>query len=157
DDYYIGPDSLEKAVKAMDLTSNKFYYFTMFLENAEGHRKIQKYHFNKINYWKLFYSAYVPHPTLVISKKQYQTVGLFDESFKITGDHDFILRLCRKYQGQFVDWPLTVMKQGGISGRNNKVTFAEFKRATIKNGLPAWLAEILFRFKVLKLRFTKKF
>jgi glycosyltransferase involved in cell wall biosynthesis len=156
DDFYFSNESLEKAIALIGGAQNKFFYFTMAKDYWDGTRDFQQYPFNWLNKMRLYYSAYIPHPTLFISRQQYVAVGFYDESFKLAADHDFILRLCKKYHGQFIDMPLVVMKQGGASSENNLKTFEEFKRVTIKHNLPAWLAEIIFRFKVFKLRFTKK-
>jgi glycosyltransferase involved in cell wall biosynthesis len=152
DDYYVGTDSLSEVMKRVEKDQNKFYYCAMFLEKENGQRTVQKYPFNWFNYWKLFYSAYLAHPTLLVNRKQYQKIGLYDESFKIAADHDLILRLCKKYQAEFINLPLTVMRLGGASSHDNKETFAEFKRVTIKNGLPKFLAQLIFKFKVWKLK-----
>ncbi|MCX6790712.1 MAG: glycosyltransferase family 2 protein [Candidatus Gribaldobacteria bacterium] len=151
DDYYTTPNALSDFIQRVKSDQNKFYYGTMYLENENGKRTVQKYPFNWLNYWKLYYSAYIAHPTLLVNQEQYQQIGLYDESFKIAADHDLILRLCKKYRAQFLDVPLTVMSLGGASAKDNRKTFNEFKRVTIKNGLPIWLAEIIFRFKVWKL------
>ena len=47
------------------------------------------------------------------------------------------------------------MQQEGRSSRDNIETFKEFRDVTIKNGLPKFIAEIFFKFKVFKMKLFK--
>jgi len=155
DDYYINNNVIEKAVEYLDDSGKYFYYFTMIHEYANGKKKTYKYPIHWWNKFKLYYSAYIPHMTLWVTRKQYEDIGLYDTNFKIAGDHDLILRLIKKYKPFFINMPLTAMRMGGMSAENYKLTFEEFKMATIKNGLPKWLADLIFRFKILKYKLFK--
>lgn len=150
DDFYASKDSIAQAVRAMGEPAGAFYYFTLHFQEKNGKIREQKYRFSRLNYWKLYYSAYIAHPTLLVSKKQYEAVNYYDPTFKICGDHDLILKLCKKFKARFVDIPLTVMRAGGVSEQNMAKTFREFKEATVQNGFPAFLAEIIFWFKLGK-------
>lgn len=148
DDYYVSNNVIEKAVKRID-SSDKFYYCIMIHE-FENKKKTYKHPIHWWNKWKMYYSSYIPHMTLWVSKKQYEEIGLYDTSFKIAADHDFILRLMKKYKPIFLNIPLTVMRMGGISSSDDIATFNDFKEVTIKNGLSRFLAELIYRFKLLK-------
>lgn len=154
DDYYVDNRAIEKAVGYLDSSGKNFYYFTMIHELPDGTRKTYKHPINWLNRFKLYYSAYIPHMTLFVTKKQYQDIGLYDINFKIAADHDLILRLLKKYKPIFIDIPLTIMRIGGVSAEDEKLTFEEFKKATVKNGLPRFLAEIIFRFKIWKYKIS---
>jgi len=63
---------------------------------------VKSYHDrNIIRYWRAgsFYPVSLslgwmpPHPTIFARRSVYKKIGLFDTSFKISGDYDFILRL----------------------------------------------------------------
>ena len=58
-----------------------------------------------------------PHPTLFLKKEVYQKHGLFDISFKIAGDYDFMLRvmLDKEINLQYLPETITKMRQGGVS------------------------------------------
>lgn len=154
-DYYVGNDVFEKVAKHLNNPEKKFYYFSMLHEFSNGIKKTYKNPIYWWNRWKLFYSAYIPHMALIASKEQYQNIGLYDINLKIAADHDFILRLMKKYRPIFIDIPLSVMEMGGISAIDPRRTFKEFRDATIKNGLPKFLAELIFRFKMWKHKFLK--
>lgn len=153
DDFYAHNDCLAKAAAILKNPEINFYYFTLIFEDLTGRRRKQKYPFNFLNHLKLFYSAYLPHPTLFVAKNQYEEIGVFDAQFNVAADHDLILRLCRRYRPVFVDLSMTVMRDGGHSSRDWAKTARDFRNVTIKNGLPVWIAELFFRFKLFKNRF----
>ena len=148
DDYYVSDDVLGEIAPVLS-DEKHFYYFTL-LFNAEGKITKQKFHFNKLNFLKLFYSAYIPQPTMFVSKSQFNAVGAFDLNFKIASDHDMILRLCRRFPPFFFDIDCTMMRSGGYSEKNILRGFAEFRDIVIKQGLPPSVANLLYRFKVWK-------
>lgn len=155
DDYYVNNKVLEKVIPNLKDPNKYFYYFSMWLENIAG-REIYKYKYSRLKHWLLYYSAYLPHPTMFVAKEQYDKIGLFDLNFKIAADHDLILRLCRVYRPKFVGWPVAVMQLGGLSGQNMQVTFTEFAQVTVKNGLNRHLANLIYRFKILKYNLLNK-
>lgn len=154
DDYYVNNKVLERVVPNLKDPNKYFYYFSMWLEDIAG-RKIYKYKYSWLRHWLLYYSAYLPHPTMFVAKEQYYKAGLFDLNFKIAADHDLILRLCKEYVPKFIDLPVTVMQLGGFSSLSQKETFLDFKKCTIKQGLPRWLATIIYYFKIIKYRLTR--
>jgi glycosyltransferase involved in cell wall biosynthesis len=150
DDHYVSNDAIRRVAEVLDNSGKNFYYFTMVHEMPNGEKRTYKHPINWLNKFKLWYSAYIPHMTLFVMKKQYDEIGLYDTNFKIAADHDLILRLLKKYKPVFCDIPLTIMRIGGVSSENEEITFRDFRDVTIKNGLPKWLAEIIYKFKVWK-------
>ena len=61
-----------------------------------------------------------PHPTLFLREDVYQKHGLFDTSFKIAGDYDFMLRILKDNEIKVLYVPniITKMKIGGVSNKN---------------------------------------
>ena len=70
-----------------------------------------------------------PHPTFFIKKSVYNKYGLFDESFKIAADYDFILRVLgkNKISMAYIPKVLYKMRVGGISNRNIKTIIQKSK------------------------------
>ncbi len=139
DDRYVNRNVLSRVVPQLDLTRTN--YFSMLME--EKGRFLYTYRF-PFSYWRMFVSAKLPHPALIVSKDQYARVGVYDTSFRIAADHEFILRLIRRYPPKFVDAPLVVMEQGGLSARDTRFTYWEFMEACVKNGLPRWVAILIY-------------
>lgn len=131
DDFYAAPDVLEKAVHL--LNPMRTNYFLMWREFANGQRDLQNWGYSR---WRLFISAFLPHPALMVSKKQYEVVGIYDTRYRIAADHDMILRLTAKWPGLKHELPLTVMKQGGLSELNMVEALGEFRSVTERHGLP---------------------
>lgn len=52
---------------------------------------------------------YISTPVALVKKRCFENVGLFDENFKSRQDHDMFLRICQKYQADFVDESLVGM------------------------------------------------
>lgn len=63
-----------------------------------------------------------PHTSLFFKKNLLNEIGYYDESFKISSDYDFILRLFRKEKIKifFLNKFTIKMRSGGISNKNIK-------------------------------------
>ena len=61
-----------------------------------------------------------PHPTLFLKKEVYEKYGLFDLSYKISADYDFMLRIFKDTKLKFGYLPkvVTKMRVGGASNRS---------------------------------------
>jgi len=82
---------------------------------------------------KIYQEMPYPHVSAVISNKVYKEVGLFDEKFKIAGDHDMAVRIILKgYSYVYVDQVVATLQKGGIS--NSIKANIEFCKAAIQNG-----------------------
>jgi glycosyltransferase involved in cell wall biosynthesis len=87
----------------------------------------------------------VNHPTCFVRRQIYQTYGLFNKSYRVAMDYEFILRLCRhKVYFLYLNTVITNMRTGGVScglagireardilirngGKINKVRFYYYK------------------------------
>lgn len=138
DDFYASNNVLEKIVPL--LAPNALNYADLIRLNTDGSRIRQSYRFRK---WPLYISAFLPHPSLVVSAEQYRTAGLYDSSFRIAADHDLILRLLDRYPANHIEVEMTVMRQSGVSATNLDVTMSEFGRVLRKHNLPSILVVIL--------------
>lgn len=88
----------------------------------------------------------IPHPGTVHHKSLFADYGEFDESFKIAGDYEFLLRELKTAQAHFIPNLTTVcMQVGGISSNpiNTVMQLKEVRRAQKKHGYGwpsfAWL------------------
>lgn len=81
-----------------------------------------------------------PHPTLYVRKAVYDRLGLFDTSYRIAADYDFILRLLttKGIQIRYIPEVLVCMRLGGASNRSLKNLLQkslEDYRALKRNGV----------------------
>jgi len=65
---------------------------------------------------KIYQEMPYPHVSAVISNKVYKKVCLFDEKFKIAGDHDMAVRIILKgYSYVYIDQEIAILQKGGVS------------------------------------------
>lgn len=78
----------------------------------------------------------LPHPSIFVPRSVYKEIGLFDTSFKISADYDF---LCRCYQQSInfvhVDQVISIASPRGVSS-NYYLTEIEYLKSRLKNHLP---------------------
>lgn len=144
DDFYADTHVLEHAVDC--LNPQRVNYFQIWRQHKDGRRDLQDWSYSR---WRLFVSAFLPHPGLIVSRTQYDIVGFYDTSYRVAADHDMILRLTARWQGLKHDFPLTVMDQGGISAVRLDLSLNEFCIVTKRHGLPRLIAYLVTKFKKL--------
>ena len=79
------------------------------------------------------YDIGVFHPATFVGRKVYETVGLFDEQFKLNADTDFILR-CYKEKKNFVFVPyvLSNMSDGGATNSGHTAKEMQDRKLVLK-------------------------
>ena len=86
----------------------------------------------------------IPHQGVMHRRSLFEQKGLFDESFRIAGDYEWLLRELKTAEAYFIpDLITTGMRQGGISSdpANTLVAMHEIRRAQRMHGqrFPRWL------------------
>ncbi|MHC4052560.1 glycosyltransferase family 2 protein [Bradyrhizobium sp. 25ACV] len=138
DDYYNAHDVLARIVPR--LVEDSVNYCDLVRAEPDGRRVLQRYHFKK---WPLYFSAYLPHPSLIVSAKQYAEVGAYDTTFRVAADHDMILRLVERYPANHISIDMTVMRQSGVSATNLDWSMREFGMVLKKHNIPATLVSVI--------------
>jgi glycosyltransferase involved in cell wall biosynthesis len=96
----------------------------------------------------------LPHNSVFHRKILFEKNGLFDESFRIAGDYELLLRELKDHDPTFVDSVIVaVMESGGLSSNylNGVETVNEKMKARVKNGflaLSTGLIWMYFRFSI---------
>ena len=92
----------------------------------------------------------IPHPGTMHRRDLFEQHGYFDESFRIAGDYELLLRDLKTADAEFIPDLVTVgMLQGGISSnpKNTLLQLHEVRRAQQKHGLKLpsanWLMAVL--------------
>lgn len=79
----------------------------------------------------------LPHQGVMHRSRLFEQHGEFDESFRIVGDYEFLLRELKDRDAVFIpDMILTGMRQGGVSSKPEqslKILY-EIRRAQVKHG-----------------------
>jgi glycosyltransferase involved in cell wall biosynthesis len=88
----------------------------------------------------------IPHPGAMHRKILFNKNGNFDETFKIAGDYELLLRELKSGDAEFIPIIVTGVRQGGVSSdaSNSRVLLREVRRAHIKHGLYIPSANFLF-------------
>ena len=123
DDFLVSNDIINNLVSFMKSESLDGVYGDLQYVNKINFKKI-------IRNWKscdfkpsLLKQGWMPpHPTLFLKKEVYEKHGLFDLSFKISADYDFMLRIFKDSELKFGYLPkvITKMRVGGASNRSLK-------------------------------------
>ena len=142
DDWYTDDNALERAIPHLD--EHHTMYFDLVRVYPDGSTVLQS---RTVQPWMLYVSAFLPHPSLIVSRAQYDAVGLYDTELKIAADHDLILRMVHKYPPKHLPMPLTSMAQGGLSGTDLMKSLDEFTEVTCRHGLPRLIAHAIRRLK----------
>lgn len=90
----------------------------------------------------------LPHPGALHHRSLFEEHGRYDESFRIAGDYDLLLRELAARNALCLDELVTVdMQIGGISGKpeNMLLGLEEIRRARRKNGLRAASPRLLLK------------
>lgn len=106
--------------------------------------------------WPLFLKDMtVAHPGSLHSRRLFDQYGLFDISYKITGDYELLLRPRENLKARFFDEITVVMQEGGAS--DSLKALVEHERAAVQTGgasilsarFNAWKISLKFRTKAL--------
>ncbi|MBK6282661.1 MAG: glycosyltransferase [Draconibacterium sp.] len=121
DDKLSSPDTIQKIVQIFEKQHNHGLYGDLIFINT-GNVVVRTWHSKPFNCKNLKNGWTPPHPTLFLCKEVYQKHGLFNTSFKIAGDYDFMLRVLQDKQLIMVHLPevITIMRVGGVSTGTSK-------------------------------------
>jgi glycosyltransferase involved in cell wall biosynthesis len=98
-----------------------------------------------------FASGLMPaHPTVAIRRRVFDRCGLYDPSYKIAGDFEFLIRAIYLQRGMYRNIPeiLVRMPMGGLSNRRWWVpltTTFELRRACREHGIETYWLRLLYR------------
>lgn len=157
-DLFIIPDAISKMIKLIESDA----------ECVGAHADIVYTTDEKvIRYWKMgpqksLYTGWMPgHPTLFLKKEVYEKYGLYDDSYKISADYEFMIRFLKDKSNRLLYLPQTIIRMyyGGTSTSSFDsyiLSFKEGHKALRNNGVKfAWWIDILRTCRVL-LQFIKR-
>jgi glycosyltransferase len=122
DDFLADNDVIANIVEKFNTENADGVYGDLHYVSYENSNKIIRNWVSKPYNKKLLKNGWMPaHPTLFLKKEIYDTYGLFNMSYKIAADYDFILRVFQQKNLNFCYLKKTLIKMrvGGVS--NNSV------------------------------------
>jgi glycosyltransferase len=148
DDFLESSDIINNIVSMMKTECLDGLYGDLLYVDKINTQKIIRYWKSRKFKFSLLKHGWMPaHPTLFLKKEVYQKHGLFDLSYKISADYDFMLRIFSDLELKFGYLPrnITKMRVGGASNRSLKNIFKKSKedyRAIRNNNIGNFLTLI---------------
>jgi glycosyltransferase len=116
DDRFASNTILEKITRAFENKEVDGIYGNLVFTNAEN-KVVRTWQSKPFHPKNVRHGWMPPHPTLFLRKEVYKKHGLFDTSFKIAGDYDFMLRVMTNPEMRLRYLPVVItrMRLGGAS------------------------------------------
>lgn len=158
DDLYSSPKVISMIVGQMrrhnvDALIGNVSYFN----GRDPSKKVRLYRSDRFTPKRLALGLMPAHPGLFLRKNVIERVGFFDETYKIAGDFEFILRVFNNQDISclYEKKVLVYMQLGGVSNKSWKSKLkinSEILRACRENGLDTNIWKLLLRypFKVIE-------
>ena len=123
DDFLASSDIINDIVSMMKTESLDGVYGNLQYVNKNNTQKVIRNWISCDFKFSLLKNGWMPpHPTLFLKKEVYQKHGLFDVSYRISADYDFMLRIFKDSELKLGYLPkvITKMRVGGASNRSIK-------------------------------------
>jgi len=120
DDTFYDKNSLQKIADAFDDNTDCVFGDLIYTDKDDKIKRLWKgSDFEKGTFKKGWMPA---HPTFYCRRSVYEKWGLYDDSFKIAGDFELMLRFFEKHniRSKYIPYKLVNMKLGGVSNRSLK-------------------------------------
>jgi glycosyltransferase involved in cell wall biosynthesis len=142
DDFFWSPHALTEMAPFLTEAAEKgirvLYGQVVKINQAGSILRVEGKPWQKIR-WLMPHGMPLPHPGLMHHRSLFETHGVFDESFRIAGDYDLLLRELRKGHALHAPGVRVVGSEvGGIADSLKLLSHKEVSKARQKNGLPAW-------------------
>lgn len=122
DDFYLPGTFAEVMKKFTETHSIDFIHWnTIDCEKNWSHFESTPYSAKLLRYWMC-----IKHPTCFVKKKVYDKIGVFDTSYQIAADYDFVLRAYMKgYHFHHLNRATVFFRRDGISDKRRFLASCE--------------------------------
>lgn len=141
DDFLYSTDTISKITKKIQISNADFLYGNgLFVDSQNTDNIIRNWIGGTYSKWKVKHGWLPLHPTCYIRKTCIDKLGLYDESYKIAADSDFLFRYLYEanlnvvYMNEYI----VKMRMGGLSTdkTKRKLMWEEDIRMYRNHGLP---------------------
>ncbi len=118
DDFYTGPETLSLISEEFEKAGTDTVYGDLhYVHRHEPTKVYRNWRSGAFSLRRFKWGWTIPHPTFFVKKEVYKKYGLFNESFRISGDYELILRLLCKHKvsTSYIPKVLVKMRAGGNS------------------------------------------
>lgn len=142
DDFLFSPHTISWIVEKFKETNADFVYGNGLYVDAEHTNKVvRNWIGGTYNKWKVRHGWLPLHPTCYIRRECFEKYGLYDESYQIAADSDFLVRYLYEadLKVAYLDKYIVRMRMGGLSTdcKRRKTMWDEDIRMYRKHGFPA--------------------
>lgn len=141
DDFFTSNDILDQVAKTMTNLEIEAVYGDIHFVNDDDLTKCVRYYSSKqFRRWQMRMGFMPAHPSFYCRRSVYEKYGLFDPSFRISGDFELMLRLLFIYniKTQYLPLDFVTMRTGGASTsglKSYRQRLKENSRIFKKNGV----------------------
>lgn len=138
DDYLCDTEVLKDVVAILTAQPEAdFLYGNMQLRNTSGQISIHVPPSPQELQTEMIFSCAIPHPTSFFKADLFTKLGMFDESYQISGDYEWFTRLLKNNNLKLVysDRLISSYYCGGISGINLRLAYQEVFKAQNSSSL----------------------
>jgi glycosyltransferase involved in cell wall biosynthesis len=129
DDHLYSPDAIARVIELSN--GEDVVYGRMILTDSDVSGELGR----EVSYRDLAQET-LCHPATFVKRRVFDRIGLFDKSFAIAADYDFIVRAFKaQVTTKFVDVIVSAMRMGGVSDDRFMLSCSERKKV-IRNQFP---------------------
>jgi len=120
DDLLAAPDALARVAAAFeDPAVDGVYGDLLYVRRNDSERVLRHWRAGRFSHGKLAWGWLPPHPALFLRRQVYERFGLFDTTYRIAADYDFMLRVLNGgIRVEYLPGVLVKMRVGGMSNRS---------------------------------------
>jgi len=131
DAYY--PDALEEYANFIEKADSQLDYISSCVNLVNKDMRKVKIICEPWTWQKFRKRMKIAHVGSMHNKRLYERYGLYDTSYRITGDYEFLLRAGQGLKAGFLDAVTAMMRMDGVS-QNVMAAFEEAQRAKVITG-----------------------
>lgn len=147
DDFLYSTNTISRIVKRFEETQADFIYGNgLFVDSDNTDKVVRNWMGGKYSKWKVRHGWLPLHPTCYIRKACINKWGLYDESYKIAADSDFLFRYLYEanLKVEYLNEYIVRMRMGGLStdSKRRKMMWEEDIRMYKSHGMPPTLTKL---------------
>lgn len=147
DDFLFSTNTISRIVKRFEETQADFIYGNgLFVDSDNTDKVVRNWMGGKYSKWKVRHGWLPLHPTCYIRKSCMNKWGLYDESYKIAADSDFLFRYLYEadLKVEYLNEYIVRMRMGGLStdSKRRKMMWEEDIRMYKSHGMPPTLTKL---------------
>ncbi len=150
-DDWLEPDHFRIAIDCLEQSNCDFTFGNLMFHNSDGTPLYTVLGDPRYAQHILHSMPSVNHPSIVCRRDLYERNGLFDNTFRIAMDYEWLLRNHKQgARGTYLPDITSHMGTDGISQRSILASLREVERASVRHGYSARLARIRYWFRATK-------